>query len=123
VLLAGFFFIAFAWSVIDALVVGVFFIGVVALPFIVWGIYRTTHLPQALTIKERDEVVKREIEFRKTIPDASVSELYSRLLRDMQRNYGPMLGCELLERRINYYLLAGKTRSEAIIKLAEERGC
>lgn len=121
VLLAGFFFIGFAPRSGDAFVAGVFFIGIFALPFLGWGIYRATHLPQALTIKGRNEEIKREMEFRKALgSEASVSELYSKLANESIRNYGPMLGYEILERRIRYYMLSGKTRSEAVRKLAEE---
>jgi len=121
VLLAGFFFISFAPSSEDAVVSGVFFIGVFALPFLAWGIYRTTHLPQALTIKDRNEEIKKETEFRKAFgSEAAGHELYARLANESIRNYGPMLGYEILERRIGYYMLSGMTRSEAVRKLAEE---
>ena len=122
VLLGGFLFMAFAPSLSQAIFAGVFFIGVFALPLIAWGIYRTTHLPKAVTIKERNEAIKREMEFRKTMGSVSSKSLYGRLLSDLQRSYGPMLGTELLERRISYYVLAGKTRREALITLALEQG-
>lgn len=122
-LLAGFFFIGFASRFSEAVVAGVFFIGFFALPLIAWGIYRTTHLPRAVTVKERNETVQREIEFRERFGSkASVSEFYGRLLNDYLRSYDPKIAYDLLERRINHYRLAGKTRSEAILELAQEQG-
>jgi len=44
------------------------------------------------------------------------------MLNEYMRNYGPKLGVEILERRINYYVLSGMTRSQAIRALAEEAG-
>ncbi len=120
---AGFFSMAAASRFAEAVVIGVILIGFCALPLIAWGIYRSTHLPQAVTVKERSEAVQREIEFRERFGSkASVSELYGRLLNDYLRNYEPKIAYDILERRIRYYMLAGNTRSEAVRRLAEEQG-
>jgi len=64
VLLAGFFFIAFAPSS-EGTIAGVFLIGFFALPFVTWGVYKTLYPTQGLSLKERKDTVEREIESRK----------------------------------------------------------
>jgi len=121
-ILAGFFFIALAPNPEGGLAVGVLFV-FFGLPFTAWGIYRTYYVPMALTIKERNEAIRKEVEFRKSVgAQASASELYQRLARESMYYYGPMIGYEILERRINYYTMAGMSRSEAVRKLAEDYG-
>lgn len=119
----GFLFIGISQNsgmgVTIALILGGFF----GFPFIAYGVYKSVHLPEGVTLKERTEAVKAELEARKAFgAQASTSELYGRLLSDTMRNYGPSLGAEILERRIDHYVFAGKSRNEAIKKLAEEAG-
>jgi hypothetical protein len=101
----------------------VFFIGFFTVPSIIWWIYRSTHLPKGVTLKERNETLQAEREARKAFgSSASATELYSRLLTENMQNLGPQLGMEALERRIENYVLAGMTRDEAIRIIAEDAG-
>jgi len=93
------------------------------LSLIAFGIYKESHFPEGLTLKEIADSVESEMESRKAFgSQASTYDLYRRLLSDSLRDYGPRLGSEILERTLNYYEDAGMTRTEAIRKLAEEKG-
>ena len=120
--LFGFFAIAVASSSSTGLVYAVLFIGL-AIPFLAWGIYRTFHLPGGLTLKDRTSAAERRMESRKAFgSQASSFELYNTMLSEDLRTYGPQRGLGALERRISLYMSAGMTRSEAVRKIAEERG-
>jgi len=101
--------------------------GVILLAFgflaIAWSVRRFSHFPKGVTLKDKREALKREEESRKALgSEASVHELYNVILRESQQSYGSQLGTTLLERKIDSYVHAGMTRSEAIRRVAEEKG-
>ena len=121
--LFGFFAIAVAPSPSAALVSCVIVIGFLAFPLLAWGIYRTFHFPEGPTLKDRTSAAERRMESRKAFgSQASSFELYNTMLSEDLRTYGPQRGLGALERRISLYMSAGMTRSEAVRKIAEERG-
>jgi len=105
----------------DKLLSGFFL--VISLPMVVWGIYRNYRLPKGVSVKEKTEAFKQEMESRKAFgARATQYELYNRLLHENIRDLGADLGMRTLERRIDLYLSSGMSRSEAVKKIAEERG-
>jgi len=120
VLLLGFFLVLI--PTVEAAIRG-FFCLLVGFAAISWGIYRRSHFPKGASLKERKETTLREIESRKSWgSQASEFELYQRLLSEGMRDYGPQFGWQMLERRIDSYVQSGMSRSEALRKLAEEKG-
>jgi len=93
------------------------------LPLLAWVIYSRFHPPKFDTLKERTEATRRAAESRKAfISQLSTFELYNVLLNDCMRDYGAESGWKVLEREIDSYVQTSMTRSEAIRKIAEEKG-
>jgi hypothetical protein len=120
ILLLGFLFIFVPDP--EAVVRGVIFI-IIGLSATLWGIGKRSNPSKLGTLKERNEAAKKQIESRKSFSSqASPIELHNMLLNDYMRDYGAEFGWRVLEREIDAYTQAGMTRSEALRKLAEEKG-
>jgi hypothetical protein len=120
ILLLGFFFIFIPDP--EAVVRGIFFM-IIGLSATLWGISKRSGLPKLGTLRERNEAAKKQIESRKSfVSQASTFELHNILLNDHMRDYGAEFGWRILEREIDTYMQAGMTRSEALRKLAKEKG-
>lgn len=119
--LFGFLFSATARSAGEALVFGVLFFGFFATPIFAWGIFRMTHLPKGLSVKEDRESIEREKEIQKSQGPHTTYELYNMLLGDyVHAPSSPAF--DILEHEIDAYMRAGLSRSEAIRKLAARKG-
>jgi hypothetical protein len=106
----------------EAVVRGLIFI-IIGIPYVLWGISKRSNLPKIDTLRERNEAAKKQTESRKSfVSQASTFELYNILLNDHMRDYGAEFGWRILEREIDTYMQAGMTRSEALRKLAIEKG-
>lgn len=106
--------------------VGAFLFVFLASPFLIWGVYRIITPPRADTLKiigEREKQEELAAKLRAvTVEKASPSLVYDRLLNKYLRIYDPKVAYDALERRIQLYHLSGMSRSEAVMKIAEEEG-
>ena len=111
--------LAFVVSTPEAAIRGVFslFAGFAAAA---WALYRRTEAPRGTTLKDKKEALKASSE--PWVSKASDFELHQRLLHDAMREHGAETGWQVLDRRIDSYTKAGMTRSQALRKLAEEKG-
>lgn len=105
----------------EALALGVFFFGFFSLPAFAWGIYKMTHIPKGLSVKENRESIEREREIQKSQGSRSTYELYNMLLGDYMHALGSR-AFDILEREIDAYVRTGLSRSEAVRKLAARKG-
>lgn len=119
--LFGLLFSATARNATEALAFGVLFFGLLATPLFAWGIYRMRHLPTGLSVKENRESIERSREIQESLGGHSTYELYNVLLGDYIHALGNR-AFNALEREIDAYTHVGLSRSEAVRKLAEQRG-
>jgi len=121
ILLLGFFFMFIPDP--EAAVRGIIFM-IIGLFATLWGFGKRSSLPTLGSVRERNEVARKQMEARKSyVSQASPIELHNILLNDYMRDYGAEFGWRVLEREIDTYIqAAGMTRSEALRKLAEEKG-
>jgi len=85
-----------------------------------WALYRRAETPKGTTLKDKKEALRASMET--WVSKASDFELHQRLLHDAMREHGAETGWQVLERKIDSYMKAGMTRSQALRKLAEEKG-
>jgi hypothetical protein len=85
-----------------------------------WALHRRTETPTGTTLRDKKEGLKMAME--PWVTKASDFELHQRLLHDAMREHGAETGWQALERKIDSYMKAGMTRSQALRKLAEEKG-
>lgn len=85
-----------------------------------WALQRRTETPKGTTLRDKKEALKVAMET--WVSKASDFELHQRLLHDAMREHGAETGWQILERKIGSYMKAGMTRSQALRKLAEEKG-
>jgi len=94
-----------------------------ALPLTALGLYGVFHLPEGQSVKERRKAKKKINEsLPASVLEAPTYELYNAMLMDSVREYGPQIGWQMLERRLEIYMQTGLTRSEAVRRLAAEKG-
>jgi hypothetical protein len=120
ILLLGFLFIFIPDP--EAAVRGIVFM-IIGLSAMLWGIGKRSTLPKLGTLREKNEAARKQLETRKSfVSQASTFELHNTLLNHYMRDYGAEFGWRVLEREIDAYTQAGMTRSQALRKLAEEKG-
>lgn len=101
---------------------GLIFIGFLAIPFLTWGLYRSSNPSRGPTLAEMRQETHLGMNVQTDSEEVPPSSLYDKLLNENLRAYDPRLAYDMLERRISYYTLSGMSRKEAVKKLAEEEG-
>jgi hypothetical protein len=96
---------------------GLLFIGVFAVPIILYGVYRSRRFPHGESSIPTDYAVARgEMRSR------TAHETYQAMLTEFIKSFGMAHGTMLLENRIKAYMEDGLSREEAIIQFAEDEG-
>lgn len=119
-LLLGFF--AVLIPTVEGLINGSFSL-VAGFTSLVLGIYKRSHFPEGVTVKARREAKERQKESRKSwASQASDFELYQIMLNETMQEHGADTGWQVMKRSIDSYVKKGMTRSQALRKMAEEKG-
>lgn len=96
---------------------GLLWIGVFAVPTILYGVYRSRRLPRGDLSAPTDYAMARgEMRSR------TAHETYQEVLTEFVKSFGMTHGSMMLENRIKAYMESGLSREEAILAFAEDEG-